>query len=292
MGRAGAHPSVVRWASTHPLIYEMNEPVTLNFMKTALLPLFVLSLAMLTQTSHAKIKTEVVEYKSGDATLQGFLAYDDADNKRRPGVLLIHDWMGVSDYAESRAKQLAELGYVAFAADIYGKGVRPKDPKEAGGLAGKYKGDRALYRERLAAGLAQLTDNKLVAPGKVAVIGYCFGGTGALELGRSGAKVKGIVTFHGGLGTPTPTDAKNIQCPVLVLHGEDDPFVKPDEVAAFKKEMEDAKVKYTFIAYPGAVHSFTRPDAGNDNSKGAAYNEAADKKSWAEMKKFFTEIFS
>ncbi len=259
-------------------------------MKIALVPLVVISLAMLTPSAHAKIKTEIVEYKSGDATLQGFLAYDDADTKPRPGVLLIHDWMGVGDYAESRARQLAELGYVAFAADIYGKGVRPADPKEAGALAGKYKGDRALFRERLKAGLSQLTGNKLVAPGKVAVIGYCFGGTGALELGRSGADVKGIVTFHGGLSTPTPADAKNIKCPVLVLHGADDPFVKADEVAAFKKEMADANVKYTFIAYPGAVHSFTRPDAGNDNSKGAAYNAAADKKSWAEMKKFFGQI--
>lgn len=265
----------------------------LILMKTvAFLPLVALSIAMITQSAQAKIKTETVEYKVGDATMQGFLAYDDENAKPRPGVLLIHDWMGVGDYAESRAKQLAELGYVAFAADIYGKGVRPADPKEASGLAGKYKGDRALYRERLKGGLAQLTANKLVAPGKVAVIGYCFGGTGALELGRSGADVKGIVTFHGGLSTPTPADAKNIKCPVLVLHGADDPFVKPDEVAAFKKEMDDAHVKYTFIAYPGAVHSFTRPDAGNDNSKGAAYNEAADKKSWEEMKKFFGKIFS
>jgi dienelactone hydrolase len=261
-------------------------------MKFTLLPIAALLLAALSPAARAEIKTEVVEYKSGDTTLQGFLAYDDAAAKPRPGVLLIHDWMGVSDYAESRAKQLAELGYVAFAADIYGKGVRPKDTKEASGLAGKYKGDRPVYRERLNAGLAQLTANKLVQPGQVAVIGYCFGGTGALEVGRAGDNVKGIVTFHGGLSTPTPADAKNIHCPVLVLHGADDPFVKPDEVAAFKKEMEDAHVKYTFIAYPGAVHSFTRPDAGNDNSKGAAYNEAADKQSWAEMQKFFHQIFS
>ena len=170
----------------------------------ALLPLMSLSLVVLTHSAEAKVKTEVVEYKAGDATLQGFLAYDDANTKPRPGVLLIHDWMGVEGYAESRAKQLAELGYVAFAADIYGKGIRPANPKEAGGLAGKYKGDRALYRERLKAGFAQLTGNKLVAPGKVAVIGYCFGGTGALELARSGADLKGVVTFHGGLSTPTP----------------------------------------------------------------------------------------
>src|SRR6185295_8676862 len=136
-----------------------------------------------------------------------------------------------------------------------------------------------------------LTGNNLVAPGQVAAIGYCFGGTGVLELVRSGASVKGVVSFHGGLSTPTPEDAKNARCPVLVLHGADDPFVKPPEVAAFKEEMEKAHVKYELVAYPGAVHSFTRPDAGNDNSKGAAYNEAADKQSWAAMQKFFKDVF-
>jgi dienelactone hydrolase len=257
--------------------------------KALLTALFAAALA---HSANAKIKTEIVEYKQGDTTLEGLVSYDDAETKPRPGVLIIHDWMGVSDYAKMRAELVASLGYVAFAADIYGKGVRPADAKEASSLAGKYKGDRALFRERLAAGLAQLTANKLVAPGQVAAIGYCFGGTGVLEVARSGAPVKGVVSFHGGLNTPTPADAKNIKCPVVVLHGADDPFVKPDEVAAFKKEMADAHVKYEFVAYPGAVHSFTRPDAGNDNSKGAAYNEAADKQSWEAMKKFFGEIFA
>lgn len=254
--------------------------------------LALLALATLAQSALAAIHTETIEYTQGGMPLDGFLAYDDSSDKARPGVLLIPDWMGVGDYAKSRARQLAELGYVAFAADIYGKGVRPADAKEASGLAGKYKGDRPLYRQRLEAGLAQLTSSKLVAPGQVAAIGYCFGGTGVLELARSGAKVKGVVSFHGGLGTPTPRDAKNIQCPVLVLHGADDPFVKPDEVAAFKKEMADAGVQYEFIAYPGAVHSFTRPDAGSDPGKGVAYNKEADEKSWAAMKKFFSRIFA
>jgi dienelactone hydrolase len=256
----------------------------------AFLPAFCL-FAALVHSASANVKTETVEYQQGDTTLQGLLSYDDADAKPRPGVLLVHDWMGVSDYARSRAEQLASLGYVAFAADIYGKGVRPADAKEAAGLAGKYKIDRALYRERLKAGLAQLTGHKLVASGQVAAIGYCFGGTGVLEAARSGLDLKGVVSFHGGLATPTPEDAKNIKCPVLILHGADDPFVKPEEVAAFKKEMADAKVKYEFVAYPGAVHSFTRPDAGSDNSKGAAYNAAADQQSWAAMRKFFSEIF-
>jgi dienelactone hydrolase len=254
--------------------------------------LFLAALALYTASPLcAAIKTEVIAYAQDGTELEGYLAYDDASTSPRPGVLLIHDWMGVGDYAKSRAKQLAALGYVAFAADIYGKGNQPADQKAASGLAGKYKGDRALYRARLQAGLDQLTSRKEVAAGQIAAIGYCFGGTGVLELARSGANLKGVVTFHGGLATPTPEDAKNIKCPVLVLHGADDPFVKPAEVAAFKEEMEKAHVKYEFVAYPGAVHSFTRPDAGNDNSKGAAYNEAADKQSWAAMQKFFSEIF-
>jgi dienelactone hydrolase len=259
-------------------------------MKTAALLLAALALCTASPLL-AAIKTEVIEYEQGGTKLEGFLAYDDAGTKPRPGVLLIHDWMGVGNYAKSRARQLAELGYVAFAADIYGKGNLPADQKAASAIAGKYKGDRALYRARLKAGLDQLTARKEVAPSQIATIGYCFGGTGVLELARSGANVKGVVTFHGGLGTPTPEDARNIKCPVLVLHGADDPFVKPAEVAGFKEEMEKAHVKYELVAYPGAVHSFTRPDAGNDNSKGAAYNEAADKKSWAAMQKFFDEIF-
>jgi dienelactone hydrolase len=249
------------------------------------------ALCTLVSSATAEIRTELVNYKQDGDDLEGFLAYDDAKKDPRPGILLIHDWMGVGDYAKSRAKQLAELGYVAFAADIYGRGIRPADAKEASALATVFKDDRGLFRDRLKAGLEQLTGNKLVAPGKIAAIGYCFGGTGVLELVRSGADVKGVVSFHGGLNTPTPADAKNIKAPVLVLHGADDPFVKPPEVDAFKKEMADAGVKYEFVAYPGAVHSFTRPDAGSDNSKGAAYNEAADKASWIAMKDFFAKIF-
>ena len=261
-------------------------------MKTKALLVLLSALAAFTNSSFAKIKTEVVEYKDGDAVLEGFLAYDDANEKPRPGVLVVQDWTGVGDYVKGRAKQLAELGYVAFCADIYGKGVHPADPKECGALAGKFKGDRPMLRSRVKAGLEQLVKNPLVQKGKVAAIGYCFGGTTVLELGRSGAEVQGIVSFHGGLGTPTPEDAKNIKARVLVCHGADDPFVKADEVAAFKAEMAKGAVNYKFVAYPGAVHAFTRPDVGSDNSKGAAYNAAADKESWTEMKGFFAEIFA
>lgn len=239
----------------------------------------------------AAIKTEVVEYRDGDTVLQGFVAYDDAKAGKVPGVLVVHQWMGLTDYEKKRCEMLAELGYVAFAADIYGKGVRPANTGEAGGLAGKYKGDRALLRRRVNAGFETLKGLPKCDTAKTAAIGYCFGGTTALELGRSGAALSGIVSFHGGLSTPTPADAANIKGKVLALHGADDPFVPPAEVAAFEQEMRTAKCDWQLVAYGGAVHSFTQAAAGNDNSKGAAYNEKADRRSWAAMKEFFAEIF-
>ena len=252
----------------------------------------VVALAAVNLSAFAKIKTEVVEYQDGDTVCEGFLAYDDANDKPRPGVLVVQDWTGVGDYVKGRAQQLAELGYVAFCADIYGKGVRPTDPKDCAAQAGKYKGDRPVLRQRVQAGLAQLVKNPLVQKGNVAAIGYCFGGSTVLELARSGADVRGVVSFHGGLGSPTPEDAKNVKAKVLVCHGADDPFVKADEVAAFKDEMTKGQVSYQFVAYAGAVHSFTNPAAGSDNSKGAAYNAAADKESWTAMKAFFAEVLA
>ena len=253
------------------------------------LRLFAALLPLLTP-AFAEIKTASVTYKDGDTELEGFVAYDDVKTGLRPGVLVIHDWTGVQDYAKMRTKQLAELGYVAFAADIYGKGVRPTDPKDCATEAGKYKGDLPLLRKRVALGLEQLKLQPNTDPKKLAAIGYCFGGTTVLELARSGADLNGVVSFHGGLGTTLPADQGKVKPRILVLHGADDPYVKPDEVAAFKAEMEKAKTAMQFISYPGAVHSFTRKSAGNDPSKGNAYDEAADKASWAEMKKFFGEV--
>ena len=240
---------------------------------------------------HAAIQTKTVEYKQGDTTLAGFVAYDDAIPGKRPGVLVVHQWMGLTDYEKHRAEMLAQLGYVAFCADIYGKGVRPQNTAEAGALAGKHKNDRQLLRARVSAGLDALRQQPLVDSKRVAAIGYCFGGTTVLELARSGADLNGVVSFHGGLDSPTPADGKNIKCKVLALAGADDPFQKPEDLAAFEKEMRESKVDWQMNFYGGAVHSFTQPDAGNDNSKGAAYNEKADKRSWAAMKQFFAEIF-
>jgi dienelactone hydrolase len=239
----------------------------------------------------AKIVTQTIEYKQGDVTLEGFLAYDDATSAPRPGVLVVHQWLGLTDYEKHRAEQLASLGYVAFCADIYGKGIRPQNTTEAGVEATKYKTDRTLLRARVNAGLDVLKKNKLVDTKRVAAIGYCFGGTTVIELARSSAELNGVVSFHGGLDSPTPAAGKNIKCKVLACHGADDPSETPEDLAAFEKELRDAKVDWRLNKYGGAVHSFTQPLAGNDNSKGAAYNERADKRSWADMKQFFAEIF-
>jgi len=253
--------------------------------------LLPLALSLVAFTAQAAIRTEVVEYKDGDTVLEGFLAYDDAQAGPRPGVLVIHDWTGVQDYAKRRATMLAELGYVAFAADIYGKGVRPTDPADCAKEAGKYKGDLPLLRRRVTLGFDQLLKRQNVNAQKIAAVGYCFGGTTVLELARSGSPVAGVVSFHGGLGTTLPAAEGAVKAKVLVCHGADDPYVKPAEQAAFKEEMAKAKVKMEFISYPDAVHSFTKKEAGDDKSKGNAYNEAADKKSWDDMKAFFKSIF-
>ena len=246
---------------------------------------------MFTSSAFAAIKTETVEYKEGDTTLEGFVAYDDTIVTKRPVVLIVHQWKGLSDYEKKRAEMLAKLGYVAFAVDIYGKGVRPKEVSEASKMAGKFKNDRELLRKRVRAGLDQARKHQRADPSNVAAIGYCFGGTTVLELARSGADVDGVVSFHGGLSTPNPNDAENIKAKVLVLHGADDPHVPSDEVLAFANEMAEADVDWQLHAYGNAVHSFTDWNAGNDNSKGSAYNEKADKRSWEEMKIFFQELF-
>jgi dienelactone hydrolase len=252
-----------------------------------------LSLVGAASTASAEVKTQTIEYRQGDAVLEGFLAYDDAVQGKRPAVLVVHAWTGIDDFVRGRTTHLAKMGYVAFAPDIYGKGVHPNPPVESGREMKKYTNNRPLLRARVLAGLDVLRANPLTDTGKMLAIGFCFGGSSVLELARSGADVLGIVSFHGGpLTSPTPEDDRNIKGRVLALHGADDPNVPPPEVAAFEKEMRDAKVDWQLVSYGNTVHAFTNPAAGNDNSKGAAYNEKADKRSWIAMQDFFREILS
>lgn len=241
--------------------------------------------------AQGELRTKVVEYVHGDTILEGYLAYDDAVEGKRPGVLVAHAWKGLGPFEKGRAEKLAHLGYVAFALDTYGKGVRAKDRKEAAALASIYRGDRGLMRARAESGLEALRRHELTDSRRMAAIGYCFGGTTVLELARSGADIAGVVSFHGGLNTPDPADARNIKGKVLALHGADDPHVPAHEVAAFQEEMRAVGVDWQMVSYGGAVHAFTDPAAGSDNSKGAAYNERADRRSWEAMKQFLAEIF-
>jgi dienelactone hydrolase len=230
-------------------------------------------------------------YQEGSTRCEGYLARPAKARGSVPGVLIIHQWMGLTDHERRTADRLAELGYVALAADVYGEGVRPKNTQEAMALIGQYKGDRDLYQRRIRAGLDALKAQTNVDQSRLAVIGFCFGGTGALEAARAGMPVKGVVSFHGGLDSPADRPVGPISSKILVCHGADDPNVPPKDVAAFQEEMRKAKADYVFIAYAGAVHAFTQKEAGNDPSKGAAYQEAAARRSWQHMRDFFKEIF-
>jgi len=230
-------------------------------------------------------------YKEGATPLAGHFAKPEGAKAVVPGVVVIHQWMGLTDHERKVADDLAKLGYAALAADIFGEGVRPKNTQEAGAQAGKFKGDRALYQARIKAALDTLKAQPGVDGSKLAVIGYCFGGTGALEAARAGLPVKGVVSFHGGLDVPAGFAAKSIAAKVLVCHGAVDPFVPAKDVAAFHEEMKASKADYVFIAYAGAVHAFTQKEAGDDPSKGAAYQEAAATRSWRHMKDFLGEVF-
>ncbi len=248
--------------------------------------------ATLGTSCHAALVEKLVTYEHDGVTLEGFHVYDDAVTGKRPGVMVVHQWTGLSDHEKRSSRMLAEAGYNVFAADIYGKGVRPQG-EAAGKESGKYKNDRALFRGRLNAGLDVLKADERTDAAKLAVVGYCFGGTAALEVARAGTEIAGVVSFHGGLDGQGGmlAEAGKIPAKVLVLHGAVDPYVPAEQVAGFQKEMTDAKADWQMISYGGAVHSFTHKEAGDDPSKGAAYQEAADRRSWTAMMTFLTELF-
>ncbi len=237
-----------------------------------------------------EVRTEPIEFKDGGVSCRGWIAYDDTAKDKRPGVLVVHEWWGCNDYAKSRARQLAELGYVAIAVDMYGEGKTTTDPAEAGQCASTVRKDLAQLRSRINGWHDVMKDRPEVDPARTAAIGYCFGGSTVLELARSGADVDAVVSFHGALATRMPASPGSVKAKILVCNGEADTFVSAEEKDRFKKEMEAAKASMTFVEYPGAVHSFTNPDAGARGIQGVAYQKEADEKSWEAMKAMFKEV--
>jgi dienelactone hydrolase len=253
--------------------------------------LLFLALVFVATAARAELVRKPVDYAHDGAALQGYLVYDDAVKGKRPGVLVVHEWWGLNDYAKSRADDLARMGYVAFAADMFGKGIVTTDAKKAGELAGRFYGS-PLMRTRARAAYDVLAAQELVDGARTAAIGFCFGGTAALELAYGGAPLAAVVSFHGSLPAPKPEDYPNIKAAILACHGADDTFVKPEDIAAFEQAMRDAKADWLMASYGGAVHSFTNPNAGKAGIPGVAYNEKAALRSWSHMKAFFDEIFA
>ena len=252
--------------------------------------LCVALITLLPAIARAEIKAQSIDYKLGDLTMKGYLAYDDTIKTPRPGILICPEWWGLNDYPKSRAKQLAALGYVAFAADPYGDGQVATTMADAQKLS-TVKADRPALRARANAALAVLAARPEVDPKQLGAIGYCFGGTMALELARSGADLAAVVSFHGGLDTPNPADAKNIKAKVLVCTGADDTSIPPAMVNAFIDEMKAAKIDYAVEIYGGAVHAFTNPASDAVGSPNIKYNAKADERSWAAMNELFGEAF-
>lgn len=255
--------------------------------------IIIISCGEQTTDTTINIKAKPLVYTQDGKQYEGFIAYDKTITGKMPGILLIHEWTGLGNYVKNRARQIAKLGYVAFAMDMYGRGIRANNHEEAGKLSGFYKKDRKLMLSRVLKALSILKSQDNVLASKIAAIGYCFGGGAVLELALSGSDISGVVSFHGSLFSPNIEKmAQNIKTKILIHHGDADKFIKQEHIKLLKKMYDKNNVNYKFIRHPGAVHAFTRPSAGGDTSNNIAYNEEADKKSWKSMVEFLKEIFS
>jgi dienelactone hydrolase len=251
-------------------------------------------LALSVAPLYAAVKGEEVTYKAGDTVLKGYLAYDDAVQGKRPGVLVVHEWWGHGDFVRDRARALAALGYTALAVDMYGNGTQVEHPDDAGKLAGAVRGNLPVMKARFSAARDVLGKHGTVDAKRIAAIGYSFGGSTVLEMARQGVDIAGVVNFYGDLTTQHPARKGGIKAKILVLNGADDPMIPPEQVNKFKQEMATAKANYKFVDYPGAKHLFSRPDADAIAKKynlPLAYDAKADRESWVEMQSFLQQGF-
>ena len=246
---------------------------------------------MISSGVSAKIVSETIEYKDGDVPLKGEIYYDDAIEGKRPGVLVVHEWWGLNDYARKRAEMLAAMGYVAFAADMYGDNKVTTHAKDAKGWMQQITSNVGAWQNRANLGLEVLKNHKLTDNDKTAAIGYCFGGATVMQMAYAGSDVNGVVSFHGSLPPASESQAKSVKTRIMVAHGNADPFVPAEKVSAFRSALDNAGVGYEFNGYDGAKHAFTNPGAGEYGMDALAYNEQADQRSWQAMQDFFAEIF-
>lgn len=254
----------------------------------------VLAVVLGAAPASASVVGKTVDYSAGGVTLKGYLAYDDAIKGKRPGVLVVHEWWGLNDYVRRRARMLAELGYVALAVDMYGDGKTATHPDDAGKFSSELMKNFPVAKERFLAAMDFLKRQPTADPGRMAAVGYCFGGGVVLNMARQGVDLRGVASFHGNLMAVQPAQPGMVKAKIIVFNGADDKFTAPGQIEAFKKEMTGAGADFRFIDYPGAIHSFTNPDAtelGKKFNLPLAYNADADKKSWEEMKTFLKTIF-
>ncbi len=257
-----------------------------------ILLLMVVFFSTLVNVAQASLVKKTLTYKEGGEQFKSYLVFDDSYSGKRPGVLVFPEWWGLNDYAKMRADQLAALGYVALAVDIYGDAKNTTDPKVAGQWAGNFRSHPELMRTNSQAAYRMLAEQPLVDVHNLAAVGYCFGGTVVLSLAYSGADLKGAVTFHGGLIVPDAGDLKRLKAKLLILHGAIDPTMKPETIQAFRAALESAHKDYQMVYYSGAVHAFTNPNSGSDPTKGVAYNAIAAQRAWEAMRTFLKEVFA
>lgn len=256
--------------------------------------IFIVLMLFGAATLRAGVVGKEVTYTADTLTMKGYIAYNDSMSGKSPGVLVVHEWWGHNDYARSRAEILAGLGYVALAVDMYGNGKQASHPDDAGKFAGEVLGNMPAMKARFAAALEFLKKDEHVDPTQISAIGYCFGGSVVLTMAREGADLKAVVSFHGSLATEHPAENGIVKAKVLACNGADDKFISAAGIKNFKEEMKSAGVDFNFINYPGALHGFTNRAAtelGKKFNLPIAYNESADKKSWAEMQKLFKKVF-